>query len=339
MIELFIYIAITALGTYLVWKGSDLLESSAQSLSIHYGLPPVVHGSIVLAVGSSFPELSSTVLTVLIHDEFELGLSVIIGSAIFNILVIPGLSGLFAPKRLEAHRDLVFRDAQFYLIAVAVLLITFSLAVIYQPVKDTTGLLSGTITRPYALIPLLLYGIYLFLQQQEAQEHKPNDNQKSIHVGKQWGIMLVSLVLVVVGVEGLVRSALFFGDYFHTPSFIWGLTMIAAVTSLPDAFVSVRMAQKGKGVESISNVLGSNIFDLLVAIPVGVLIAGSAVVHFKIAVPLMAALTIATIVLFLLLRIKFALRKNECWILLVAYLVFVLWVVLETIGVLHFLPD
>lgn len=145
--------------------------------------------------------------------------------------------------------------------------------------------------------------------------------------------MLLSLVIIVVGVEGLVRAAIGLGEVFGTPSFIWGLTVIAAGTSLPDAFVSINAARRGEGVISIANVLGSNIFDLLVAVPAGVLIAGAAPVDFTVAAPMMGVLTLATIILFAMLRTKLRLSRRECYVLLGLYAAFVGWLVLETVGV------
>ncbi len=145
-------------GGVVVWRGSDLLETSAEGLSLHNGLPPVVHGAMVVAIGSSFPELSSTVLATLVHGEFELGLSVVVGSAIFNILVIPGLSGVLSEEGVLSDKELVYKDAQFYLISVAVFVLTFSFALIYNPDTTAAGIetLTGTMTRPLALIPIAL---------------------------------------------------------------------------------------------------------------------------------------------------------------------------------------
>lgn len=327
-----LYLAVIVLSTGVVWKGSGRLESSAESLARHYRLPPVVQGTIIAAVGSSFPELSTTVLSTLVHGQFELGVSVIVGSAIFNILVIPGVAGI-ASARLNVDRLLVYRDAQFYITSVAVLLLTFSLTVIYFPI-DGPGL-QGEMTRTIALIPVLLYGLYLFLQLQETLEYQQEEehgDQQLSSVWSEWLKLGAGLVLIVIGVEGLVRSAIFLGDYFHTPSFLWGVTVVAAATSIPDAFVSVRLARQGEGVVSLANVLGSNVFDLLVAIPVGVLLVGSATINFSVAVPLMFALTLATILLFAFLRTDLTLTVIESWLLIATYAAFVLWMAMETVG-------
>lgn len=337
-IVVWLFIAIAA--SVVVWRGSDLLENSAEKLSLFYGLPPVVHGAMVVAVGSSFPELSSTVLATLIHGEFELGLSVVVGSAIFNILVIPGLSGVMSEEGVLSDKELVYKDAQFYLISVAVFVLTFSFALIYNPDTSADGVntLTGTMTRPLALIPIALYLLYVFIQQQEVSDTAFEEPPADLRPGLQWSLLALSLVLVVVGVEGLVRAALFFGDTTGIPPFVWGITVIAGVTSVPDALISIRLARRGEGVVSMSNVLGSNIFDLLIAVPAGVLIAGSVAFQFAVAVPLIGFLTLATIVLFAQLRTGLELSKLESWLLLVAYGVFVLWMILEQVGVMSLLP-
>ena len=127
------------------------------------------------------------------------------------------------------------------------------------------------------------------------------------------------------------------GDYFDTPSFIWGVTVVAAATSIPDALVSYRLAMHKKGVISLANVLGSNIFDLLICIPAGVLIAGSSMVDFSVAVPMMLYLTIVTIVLFTFMRTGLTIIRREGYILVALYLIFVLWMILESYGIMTYL--
>jgi cation:H+ antiporter len=324
------YIALAVVGTAIVWVGSGWLETSSARLSVYYQLPAIVQGAVVAAVGSSFPELSSTVLATLLHGDFDLGVSAIVGSAIFNILIIPGVAGLIGGQ-LAAERDLVYKDAQFYVTSVAVLLLAFSFAVIYNPVEGQP--LVGRVDRLIALVPILLYGLYLFLHQQDTIEHVAEEVPDDLRVGRQWTLLIASLALILIGVEGLVRAAIGFGEYFGTPSFLWGLTVIAAATSLPDALVSIKAAQRGEGTVSMANVLGSNIFDLLIAVPVGVLIAGAATVDFTVAAPMMGFLTLATIILFAMLRTRLRLSRTECIILLVLYGIFVGWMVLETVGI------
>ncbi|SDR00664.1 sodium:calcium antiporter [Natronobacterium texcoconense] len=330
MLALLWLIALAAGATALVWAGSLYLERSAERLALYYGLPPIVQGAVIAAIGSSFPELSSVVIATVRYGEFELGVAAIVGSAVFNVLVIPALSTLYHRDTMEANRAIVYREAQFYIIAVATLLLTFSLAVIYYP---TNVGLFGEVNRPLALFPLGLYGLYLFIQYQESAEYRAAEEQASVDGVREWGILAIGLALILVGVEVLVHAAIELGVYFDTPSFLWGLTVIAAGTSLPDTIISVHAAQSGQSTVSLANVFGSNVFDLLVAVPVGVLIAGPTPVDFGIAAPLMGFLVVATIVVFATARTDFTLTDREAWLLLAVYAAFVGWMLLESTGV------
>ncbi|CBV41938.1 sodium:calcium antiporter [Halomonas elongata] len=338
MAPILLWTLVAVVGTAIIWWGSGLLERASERLSAYYQLPDIVQGAIVVAVGSSFPELSTTVISTLLHGEFELGVAAIVGSALFNILVIPALSGLTSRHPLTANRDLVYKEAQFYMIAVAVLTLTFSFAAIYHPSEGSSGVIQGELTPLLALIPIALYGLYLFVQYQDTLEHESDVDASDIRPGREWLRLGLSLLVIVIGVEALVQAALNFGEIFDTPSFLWGITVVAAGTSIPDAFVSVRAARQGRGITSIANVLGSNTFDLLVCIPAGVLIAGGAMVNFSIAAPMMAALTAATVALFLMMRTRMVLSKPECVVLLALYLGFIVWIGAESFGALDWVP-
>ena len=338
MLEILLWAGVALAGTAVIWQGSGVLETAGERLAAHYRLPDVVQGAVVVAVGSSFPELSTTVISSLVHGEFELGVAAIVGSALFNILVVPGLAGLSGQQQLRANRDLVYKEAQFYMIAVAVLTLTFAFAVIYNPVEGG-GALRGEVTRGLALIPLVLYGLYLFVQYQDTIDHAREVDTRDIRPGRECLRLGFSLLLIVAGVEGLVRAAVNFGEIFGTPSFLWGITVVAAGTSVPDAFVSVRAARAGRGVTSIANVLGSNVFDLLVCIPAGVMVAGAAAIDFGVAAPMMAILTGGTIALFLTMRTKMVLSRAESAALLVLYGAFVLWIAGETFALVDAVPS
>jgi cation:H+ antiporter len=323
-------LGLAVLATVVIWKGAEYFERAAEQLSKHYGLPVAVHGAIVVAVGSSFPELSSIVISTVVHGEFSLGVGAIVGSAIFNLLVIPALSGLFS-EDLETTRDIVHKDAQFYIISVLVLFIVFALGATYVPGGTNQA---AILTPTLVLLPIATYGIYVFLHQQDATDHVA-DEALNVQPLREWAILAVALVVIAVGVEGIVRAALSLGRIFDTPSFLWGLTVIAAGTSLPDAFVSIRAAKNDDDVTSLTNVLGSNTFNLLVAIPLGVLVAGSATINFLAAIPTMGFLALATLVFIVFTRTDLELTDLEAYGFLVLYALFLLWMTLESVGIIE----
>ncbi|MFW6017367.1 MAG: sodium:calcium antiporter [Halapricum sp.] len=332
MAALAVDVAIVLLTTGAIWIGSGWLEDASERLASYYGLPEVVQGSIVTAIGSSFPELATVVIAAITVNSLELGVGAIVGSAVFNILVIPALAGITIAEDVEANQALVYKEALFYMLSVSILVITFSLGVIYYPV-DGTPYLAGDITRPLALIPLCMYGLYIFIQYQDTADYDSGDSGRDIELGRQWGFLLASLVVILIAVERLVHSVDVIGTAFGIPEFIMGVTVAAVATSLPDAMVSVRAAREQRGIAAVANVLGSNTFDLLVAIPVGVLLVGSAPINFSMAIPMFGVLTLATILLFTALRTDMSLSVLEAYGLLAAYVLFVAWVVLETIDV------
>ena len=334
-----LYALLTVVATAVIWKGSGWLELSSERLSAYYELPPIIQGAVVVAIGSSFPELTTVVFSTLIHGEFELGVAAIVGSALFNILMVPALSGLFAEDVLESNRDLVYKEAQFYLISIAVLLLVFSFAVIYNPVEGVAGSLAGEMTRVLAVFPFAMYGLYVFVQYQDTMDYEAKVESTDIRPRREWAVLFGALVLILIGVEGLVQAAVKFGEFFDTPSFLWGITVVAAGTSVPDTFVSIQAARNGNTITSVANVLGSNIFDLLVCIPTGVLLAGTVVVNYSIAAPMMAVLTVATLVVFLMMRTDLLVSRREAWTLIILYAVFVTWITVETFDLIDFIPS
>jgi cation:H+ antiporter len=329
-------LGIGLVGTAVVWAGSSALERASGRLARHYGLPRLVQGTLIAAVGPSAPEIASTVIATIRYEEFELGVGIIVGSAVFNILVIPALSALLSDSQLDTGRDVVYKEAQFYMLSVAALFLAFALAVIYYPIEGTG--LRGNLTRPLAFSLLALYGLYVFVQYldvNEADIETVSLSGRSLLV--EWAMLLGGIALIIAGVEGLVFSAVGLGEAFGTPPFLWGLTVVAAASSLPDAFISVAAARIDEPAVSLGNVLGSNIFDLLVAIPAGVLLAGATPVSFTAAVPMMAFLVVATIVLFTFARTGMTITNREGGAMLVLYVAFVGWLLLESVGLVSVL--
>lgn len=322
-------IVVVAVATGLTWKGSQWLEGAANRLSAYYGLPAVVQGAIVVAMGSSLPELASVILATLRHGAFELGVAAVIGSAIFNVLVIPAVSTLAQGEPLETNREVVYKEEQFYLLSVAALLLVFSLSVIYFEVG--TDPIAGLLTRELALVLLALYGLYVFIQYTDVRDHEPGQPPKT-NLPREWGLLVAGLVLIVLGVEGLIHASLAFGELFGTPAFLWGLIVIAAGTSIPDAFISIHAARARRHTVSLANVFGSNVFDLLVAIPAGVLLGGAMVINFDRIAPMMTFLIGATVVVFTASRTGMKLTNREAIVLLAIYGAFVLWMLAESTG-------
>lgn len=330
----------TLFGSALLWLACSKLEEATHRLAQFYGIPDAVKGSVLLAVASSMPELVTALLAPTVHGDFELGLSAIIGSAIYNILVIPAFSVYARGRPLKANRHLVYREAQFYLVSVAVLMLILSLSVIYgglqsEVLSDGREVYLGEFTRYLAAFPLMLYALYLYIQFEEVKRNRDEEpgQQDGINARKEWAVLAGCIVLILIGVEVLLRVAISLGEMLQTPTFLWGMTIVAAATSIPDTFVSVRASVLGRTESSVSNVLGSNVFDLLVAVPLGVMMTGAIVVNFTQIVPMMTFLVLATIVMLVFMLRDMELTVKESHVMMFLYAGFGLWMTLEAFGV------
>jgi cation:H+ antiporter len=189
-----------------------------------------------------------------------------------------------------------------------------------------------------AIFPLLLYGLYLFIQFEEVKRQRADHPRKEgINALKEWGIVLGGIALILVGVEMLLQVAITLGDLLETPTFLWGMTIVAGATSLPDTFVSVRASVRGRTESSVSNVLGSNVFDLLVAVPLGVMVSGAMVINYTQVVPMMMFLVLATIVMLVFMLRDMRLTLLESHVMMALYLMFGVWMTLEAFGVMNVL--
>jgi cation:H+ antiporter len=112
---------------------------------------------------------------------------------------------------------------------------------------------------------------------------------------------------------------------------------VAAATSIPDTFVSVRASVMGRTESSLSNVLGSNVFDLLVAVPLGVMLVGAIEVNFTQIVPMMTFLVVATIVMLVFMLRDMQLSMREAHVMIILYAGFGLWITFEAFGVVNLL--
>lgn len=312
-------------ATAMIWYASEQLEDAAHQLAGHYGMPEIVKGTLLMAISSSFPELATVVLAGVVHGDFDLGIASIIGSAIFNILVIPGASALAQSKTFRTDHQIVYRETLFYLSSVLVIALLFCLAVIFFPLTSQ-GPLQGAMSWQLALFPLAFYILYGYIQWHEVKGNQPEPSLKVEKPWKPWSRLILSMVAVAIGVEILLNVVVGIGESVDVPTWVWGATIVAVVTSLPDLFMSVKAAQNHSSDSSMGNAVGSNTFDLLVVIPVGVLVLGYVPIHLEILLPLVAYLMLATVIIMVLMRENYELSRSNAWMLLFLYLVFLIWI-------------
>lgn len=307
-------------------------------ISARLSLPASVAGASLMAVGSSAPELVIA-LTALFKDggaHADVGIGTIVGSALFNILVITGVSAIVRPA--ESRVRVVLRDGLMYLACVGLLLWAFS---------------DGSIALYEAGIFVALYGVYLAILwcwPRDPEEDAPpeEDSTHEVPAPLQAFVMLVlqafsgdpkrhfvrAFVVALVAIAGicwvLVDAALIFSTAVGIPPVVVALTILAAATSVPDLIASVIVARQGRGEMAVANAVGSNIFDVLVGLGVpwlvAILVLGEQVVVGTDGLWLSTIGLLSTAVLLMIFQITGrVLTRLEGLILVTVYAGYVVW--------------
>ena len=310
-------LGIVILSSILLYFISERFAGVSSNVGDYFKLSKSVKGATFDAIASSLPELLVALFSVIFFKKFEVGIGTIAGSALFNLLVIPGICVLVSPVLFKVSRDVIDRDGLFYVISVFALLIF----VLYFKVW-------GVII---SLILLLFYVIYVREIVVDTKRDKGNIKRpKDIRIGKELLLMFIYVIGIGVVTYFLVDHSIIFAEFLGVSPIIIAFTIIAAATSVPDTIVSVANARKGNLDDATSNVFGSNIFDIFVGLGLPLLIYFLLVGPIKIVfdnLEIVLGLLGATILSLFYFARGDSFRKIQGIVLLLLYLVFVLYVV------------
>lgn len=296
---------------------SKRFAEASSNIGDYLKLSRSVKGATFDAIAGSLPELLVALFSVIFFKEFEIGIATIAGSALFNLLVIPGICVLVAPVAFKVSRDVINRDGLFYIISVFVLLVL----ILYFKIW---GLL-------IALILLCLYFIYVREIVVDTKRDKGKIKRpKDIRIGKELLMGFLSIIGIGIVTYFLVKYSIEFANALGVSSIIIAFTIIAAATSIPDTIISVVNARKGNIDDATSNVFGSNIFDIFVGLGLPLLIYSLIVGPVNIVfdqLEIVLGLLGATILSLFYFARGDKFRKSQGWVLLLLYIFFVGYVV------------
>jgi cation:H+ antiporter len=243
-----------ALGLLAVIKGADFLIDGASSLAKRSNVPEIVIGLTIVAFGTSAPELVVNVFSS-IAGKNELVLGNIIGSNVFNTLLILGVAGLIYP--LEVQRNSVRKEIPFSLFAGVTLFILANDQLLF---KGTVS----RITRIDGLIFLALFGVFLYYTFGLSKIKSTNSDEIKLYsLFKTWVFVIIGFVCLFLGGKLLVDNAVIIARKLQVSEKLIGLTIVAAGTSLPELATSAVAAFKKRYDLAVGNVVGSNIFNIL----------------------------------------------------------------------------
>lgn len=322
--EMVLQILILVLGFVCLVKGSDWFVDGAAGIATKFGIPQLIIGLTIVAMGTSAPEAAVSI-TAAFNGSADITIGNIIGSNILNVLIILGLSAVVYPLTVEK----------------STLKIDIPVTIVATVLLFVLGL-DGNITRIDGIIMLgifVAYIAFLIVSAKKAQnqasvasenENLSDENAKTEEKPKSIAflilITIVGLALVILGSRFVVSSASFIARKFGLSERFIGLTIVALGTSLPELFTSVVAASKKNSDIAIGNIIGSNLFNILFVVGLSSLIIP---VPFSPAFKVDTMVALASIVAVLLFCLpKKNLSRVAGGLFLVAYLAyFLLWLV------------
>lgn len=241
-------------GIVLVLWGADRLTDGAVAVAEKMKMPQIVIGLTIVAMGTSMPEFCVSLVSAL-KGTTDLAVGNIVGSNIFNTLLIVGVSAWVAPMTIL--KSTVRKDIPFALFASVILLVMC---------------LDGNISRLDAGILFVLFLVFMYVTLKGAKTKDDDTTAKtdSIEDNKKPMATWLSIVWIIVGLACLIGGSNLFvegatkvAEHIGVSEAVIGLTIVAGGTSLPELATSVVSARKGNSGIAIGNVLGSNVFNIL----------------------------------------------------------------------------
>lgn len=240
-------IAYILIGIIAVLWGADKFTDGAAAIARKMNIPEIVIGLTIVAMGTSAPELFTSVVSAL-KGSTGLALGNIVGSNIFNSLLIVGAAAAVAP--ISISQATIVKDIPFALVSSLLL---------------TAVCLDGNLTRIDSLLLLIGFALFLAYTLQIARNGKTEDSktEKSQALWKSILFIIIGLGCLIVGSNLFVSGASTVAEQLGVSDAIIGLTIVAGGTSLPELATSIISARKGQSGIAIGNVVGSNVFNIL----------------------------------------------------------------------------
>lgn len=300
-------IVFLALGFFLLVKGADWFVDGASGLARKLGIPQLVIGLTIVAMGTSLPEAAVSISAAL-RGNAEITIGNIVGSNILNILIILGVTALIAT--LKVADSTVRYEIPFMIVATFVLL--------------WLGYTGGQVTWLEGVILwvlFLLYLRYLYMMAKKGKEEEREAEQLS--TAKIIGLILAGVVMIAAGSNFAVEGASNLAKALGISQRFIGLTIVAFGTSLPELVTSMSAARKHNADIAIGNIVGSNIFNILFIVGTTALITPVTFASGFVVDTLIAAAV--GILLFVCVARTKELRKKAGIVMLLAYILYFLY--------------
>ena len=303
MLNLFILL----IGFAMLIKGSDIFVEASSNIAKKFNIPSIIIGMTIVAMGTSAPELSVSINSALAGLN-DMSIANVVGSNIFNLLIALGICSFLGKLKIDNYKDVW-------------LLLGICIELFVLTIDKTLSVVNGAIL----LITFTSYIISMIKKAKDNTEEENNNKQKNILITIVLGIL--GLIAIVWGGDLVVDSASAIAIKLGMSENLVGLTIVAIGTSLPEFVTSVMATKKGELSIAIGNIIGSNIFNIL-------LILGVASVINPMSVSMLALydiiFMICSVVLFILSTVKNkAVNRKNGFILVLVYIAYLIMTIIR----------
>ena len=317
MLKIFLNVLFLILGLGFLIKGADWFVGGSSSIAKRLKISPFIIGLTIVSFGTSAPELSVSLASA-ISGSADISVGNIIGSNLFNFLMVLGFSAIFVP--IIVDKSVIKREFPFLLMTMAVLL-AFSFDVFLGDSVNIIGRGEGIV-----LVLLLILYVAILIKSGNKEEFK----EEILTEQPLWQAIVffvIGLGLVVFGGECVTQTSKFLAMKMGMSETLVGLTIVALGTSLPELMTSIIAAKKGENDIALGNVLGSIVFNVLMILGLTSIITPLAINNLVLID--MVIMMIVGIIVYLFAATKKGISRLEGAILILIYVGYVTYIVLR----------
>jgi cation:H+ antiporter len=307
-----LWLALFVASLYVLVRAAGYFTDSAEQIGLTLGIPDFIVGVTIVAIGTSLPEIISSLFAVFRHSS-EIVIGNVIGSNVTNIFLIVGIAAIFG-KKLKIGYELIHIDLPLLMGSALFLAITI--------VDGEFSLFEAVL----ALAGFLVYMLHAVSERKRRVDIQIKKELKAGGVLKKIGVrtlitLVVSGFFIYLGGKYTIESVLRLSEFLNVGTEILAASAIAFGTSLPELAVTITAARKGKPEIAVGNVLGSNIFNALAVMGIPALI-GPLVIPQNIVTFALPMMLIATLLFFFMTQDK-EITQWEGWGLILFYVFFI----------------
>lgn len=301
-------------GILMVLWGAGKLTDGATSIAAKMKIPPMIIGLTVVAMGTSMPEFFVSFVSAL-KGTSDLAVGNVVGSNIFNTMLIVGTTALVTPMVIA--KSTVKKDIPFAVLASAMLL----------PMA-----IDGSISRIDAAVLFAVFIAFMLYTVRSAKKDKDNDNEDEVKEMPVWravAFLVLGLACLIVGSDLFVDGATAVASLLGVSEAVIGLTVVAGGTSLPELATSVVAARKGQCAIAMGNVIGSNVFNILMILGITGMIHPMSIIGITRLDFIVMQLSI--ILLWIFSFTKYTVARWEGGLLVALFLAYMAWLVMHAV--------